>query len=126
MTANCIHLFRWPWRVAGWSADARIRDTDTRRPNFPSFTAQGLASSPEPPTQGLLRLLMVSLFLPSRRATPPASILRQEYLHTFLQPLAAPRIACLVRNASCTVCVSYVSNRPSFSRHIILEKLRAE
>lgn len=32
--------------MARWSADARIRDTDTRRPTFPSFTLQ--PTSPPP------------------------------------------------------------------------------
>lgn len=92
MTANCIHLFRWPWRVARWSADARIRDTDTRRPTFPSFTVHNHQPTPlHPPNEPattidrVLRLPMVSLFLlPLSRTTPPGY-----YLHTF--PLPPPR-----------------------------------
>lgn len=76
MTANCIHLFRWPWRVARWSADARNRDTDTWRPTFPSFTVQPAPLHPSTATTDrVLRLLMVALSSPLLAPSFPSQLL---------------------------------------------------
>lgn len=75
MTANCIHLFRWPWRVARWSADARIRDTDTRRPTFPSFTLQ--ASPLHPLSNGREGAAATDHHHHDQRWLPPLLLLRR-------------------------------------------------
>lgn len=94
MTANCIHLFRWPWRVARWSADARIRDTDTRRPTFPSFTLQ--ASPLHPLSNGREGAAATDHHHHDQRWLPPLLLLRRlptpppHFSIRLLHPLPSP------------------------------------